>query len=101
MTIKRIIARLIGTNSIKAMYYRARLRTSDINEHVRILKRYASRCESVAEFGVRNVVSTWAFLDSRAKRVFSYDIEECGEVAKCRQICERQKRNWRFFKQSI
>lgn len=35
---------------------------SDINEHIATLQAYASTCESVAEFGVRSVVSTWAFL---------------------------------------
>ena len=35
---------------------------SDINEHLPTLRRYASQCSSVAEMGVRSVVSTWAFL---------------------------------------
>lgn len=35
---------------------------SDINEHIEILKTLASGCSSVAEMGVRSVVSTWAFV---------------------------------------
>ncbi len=47
---------------------------SDINEHLRTLKEYADRCETVTEFGVRSCVSTYAFLASSAKKVTSYDI---------------------------
>jgi hypothetical protein len=42
----------------------------DINEHLPTLRKYAAECASVAEMGVRSVVSTWAFLqgllDSKA-----------------------------------
>jgi len=43
-------------------YFRARQIQSDINEHLRILCKYARRCDSIMECGVRTVVSTWAFL---------------------------------------
>lgn len=35
---------------------------SDINEHLPILNQLASECTSVAEIGVRSIVSTWALL---------------------------------------
>jgi hypothetical protein len=50
-------------------------RTTDINEHLPILKRYAEKCYHITEFGVRNVVSTWAFLAAQPKVLRSYDIE--------------------------
>jgi hypothetical protein len=50
-------------------------RTTDISEHLPILKRYAEKCSHVTEFGVRNVVSTWAFLAAQPKTLRSYDIE--------------------------
>lgn len=40
---------------------------SDINEHLPHIKRLASECSSVAEFGVRDVVSTWALLQGLAE----------------------------------
>lgn len=36
---------------------------SDINEHLEIIKYYSAECEIVAEFGTREVVSTWAILE--------------------------------------
>lgn len=47
---------------------------SDINEHLPVLKEYASKCETVTELGVRWIVSTWAFLSSSAKKITSIDI---------------------------
>lgn len=41
---------------------------SDIYQHLPTLKRYAADCEHVTEFGVRTVVSTWAFLAGLASR---------------------------------
>ncbi len=48
--------------------------SSDINEHLPILKRYAEECETITEMGIRYVVSTWAFLMARPKKIVSYDI---------------------------
>ncbi len=36
--------------------------SSDINEHVPTLRRYAKECSSVIELGVRSMVSTWGIL---------------------------------------
>ena len=45
---------------INEEYERLCGRTSDINEHLPTLYKYASECESVFETGVREVVSSWA-----------------------------------------
>ena len=42
---------------------------SDINEHLPILKKYAEECDVVIEMGVRNVVSTWALLLAKPKKL--------------------------------
>jgi hypothetical protein len=73
---------------------------SDIHEHLPELRKRASECETVAEFGVRYVVSTWAFLASGAKRVYSYDIDEPVDILECKRVCEREKKHWDFFKES-
>lgn len=49
-------------------------RYSDIQEHLPILKRYTEECEHVTELGVRYVVSTYAFMMGKPKRLISYDI---------------------------
>jgi hypothetical protein len=46
-----------------AKNYDLKRRTScDINEHLPTLKELARECTSIAELGVRSIVSTWAFL---------------------------------------
>jgi hypothetical protein len=63
-------------------------RPSDINEHIETLYKYATECTSVAELGVRGIVSTWAFLrglrDSKIKeqaklRFYAFDIAETDD----------------------
>lgn len=48
--------------------------SSDINEHLPTLKKYASECDSIVELGVRYIVSTWAFLAGKPKNLLSIDI---------------------------
>ena len=50
----------------------------DICEHLDTLREYASRCDSVTELGVRWVVSTWALMAGRPKRLTSFDIHHFG-----------------------
>jgi hypothetical protein len=47
---------------------------SDINEHLPVIKKYAEECEHITEMGVRYVVSTWALLAGKPKKIFCYDI---------------------------
>ena len=53
---------------------------SDINEHLSILMELSKECETICEFGVRSIVSTWAFLygllqnNSLNKNLISVDI---------------------------
>ena len=66
----------------------------DMTEHMPTLRKYASECEHVTEMGVRFVVSTWAFLAAKPKKMVCYDItppstfdasidvEEIAEAAK-------------------
>lgn len=47
---------------------------SDINEHLPVLKRYAEDCEHITEMGIRYIVSSWAFLAGKPKKMVCYDI---------------------------
>lgn len=47
---------------------------SDINEHLPVIKKYASECSSVTEMGTRFVISTWALVEANPKRITCYDI---------------------------
>jgi hypothetical protein len=57
--------------------------TSDINEHLPTLFKYARECESVFETGVRGCISSWALTKGllengkENKSLFMNDIEQC------------------------
>ena len=46
----------------------------DINEHLPIIAKYASECDTIVEMGVRFICSTWAFLKGNPKKLTSIDI---------------------------
>lgn len=46
---------------------------SDINAHLPTLKAYAEKCSHVTEFGVRDCVSTYAFIEANPKVLRCYD----------------------------
>ena len=48
--------------------------TSDINEHLPVLREYGDKVDHITEMGVRGIVSTYALLASRPKKMISYDI---------------------------
>lgn len=54
-------------------------RRSDIHEHLPTLKRYTEECETVTEMGVRYIVSTYAFLMGKPKKLTSIDIKHPSE----------------------
>jgi len=47
---------------------------SDINEHLPTLKKYAEESDSIVELGMRGIVSTWAFLAAKPKKLISLDL---------------------------
>jgi hypothetical protein len=69
--------------NLKAKYDFLCNTSSDINEHLPTLYKYAKECESVLELGVRGVVSTYAFTygllnnEKPIKTIFLNDITPC------------------------
>ena len=61
-------------NKILEKYEQASNTYSDINEHLPTLKKYTEECEVVVEMGVRRIVSTWAFLAGKPKKLTSLDL---------------------------
>ena len=61
---------------IESEYLQVKDTPSDINEHVPTLRRFASECSHVTEFGVRSGNSTRAIMAARPARLVSYDISE-------------------------
>lgn len=65
-------------NALKHTYELKCSIPSDINEHLPTLKKYAEECEHIIEMGVRWVVSTYALLMGKPKKMISYDINPIG-----------------------
>lgn len=60
--------------NINETYDRLCKTPSDINEHLPTLKKYAENVDHITEMGVRWIVSTWAFLAGKPKKLISIDI---------------------------
>ena len=87
-----VIMSTMSSNSsmetIRAIYEAKCREPSDINEHLPQLRELAAGCETVAEMGVRSMVSTWAFLDGlmvatadgKERRLVSVDIQDAPNV---------------------
>ena len=79
-------------NPIVANYEEKCARVSDIHRHLPTFYTYARQCESIAEFGVRGIVSTWAFLsgllenNSQRKELICVDIEDVPQIASVQEI---------------
>ena len=62
-------------NQLEQIYQEKCNTPSDINEHLPVLKKYSEECDHITEMGVRWVVSTYAFMMGKPKKMISYDIE--------------------------
>ncbi len=67
-------------NHIELMYEHYCSTPSDINKHLPTLYQYASQCIHITEMGVRNVVSTYAFLMGKPRKLVCYDINESPNI---------------------
>jgi|TARA_R110001592_G_scaffold34211_2_gene117653 hypothetical protein len=76
-------------NTIENLFVHYSNKSSDINEHMPTLKKYAGMSESIMEMGVREVVSTWAFLAGKPKKLTSLDLYRSKNM----DIVEKVSRN--------
>lgn len=70
---------------------------SDINEHLPALKALGDVCNHVTEFGVRDVVSTYAFLESKAKIIRAYDINYSHNMTDAIRVADRTGKDLKFI----
>jgi len=93
---------LVNKDSLDYRYKQACQDTSsDINEHLPILKRYAEICDHVTEFGVRHGQSTLAFLSAKPKRLISYDWHKEDEVDKLIDLAREENIDFRFIQKDV
>ena len=101
MTDKEIINDMVGKNMKLEEIYNYKCSTSsDINEHLPTLKRYAEECEHITEMGVRGITSTWAFVIGLPKKLISIDFQHPeifgGDINEVYRICEELNVNYEF-----
>ena len=80
---------------IETMYQKHKSTKSDINEHLETL-RVLSADKSVVEIGVREVVSTWAFLMGGPKSLRSFDLYRSNNVSKAEDAAAKANIDFRF-----
>jgi GT2 family glycosyltransferase len=73
----------------------------DINELFPILRRYASRCNHITEFGVRGVFSTYAFLASKPKKMISYDIYTSTNIKEACDVSKENNIDFKFVEKNV
>lgn len=84
------------SNDYYQIYYNT---PSDINEHLPVLYAAAKKCDHITEFGIRAVVSTWAFLAAKPKKIISYDINMHPNINGAMQIAEHENISFIFNKE--
>ena len=86
------------SHTIQSMYESACKSPSDIHEHLPVIHEYCLKCAHVTEFGVREVVSTWAMLAANPMKCVSYDVHESEKVSEAARITAQEHVNWQFIK---
>lgn len=74
---------------------------SDIHEHLPTLYKYASECSHVTEMGVRDVVSTWAFLHAKPSRLVSYDLFTSPNLALAYEAAKEINVDFEFIQANV
>lgn len=87
-------------DDLEAIYQMCLKHPCDVNELFPTLREYASKCRHLTEFGVRGVVTTWAFLASRPKRLVSYDIEYNPNIEGAKKEASKAGISFEFRKES-
>lgn len=62
-------------------FNRVKAQSTDMEGHMDVIRKYASTCRAIAEFGVYDCTSTWALLAGHPQRLTSYDIARRPEVS--------------------
>jgi hypothetical protein len=85
--------------NIDEIFLEKKLTPSDINEHLEILHKYALDCETIAEFGVRDIVSAFAFAKAKPKKLICVDIISPAKIEEFVSACKARNIDCSFFKE--
>lgn len=90
-------------NTIESNFQKMCNTRSDINEHLPTLMELSKDCETICEFGVRSIVSTWAFLhglqlnNSKNKNLVSVDIVNVKDINSVIDIAKKDNISMKFI----
>lgn len=82
--------------SIESNYLEKCSIPSDINEHLPTLYDLSKNCKTIAEFGVRTVVSSYAFAYARPDKLLCIDIQKHPNVDYFLGLCKQENLNVEF-----
>ena len=88
-------------NRLESIYACCLEHECDINTLFPILRKYASQCEHITEFGVRGVFSTYAFLASRPITMRSYDIETSANINEALEVAVENTIDFQFQEEDV
>ena len=74
---------------------------SDINQHLSILYEVATECEHITEMGVRDGLSTRAFLYANPKTYIAYDLNIDPKVEELFSYCKSQGKDYEYIKSDV
>lgn len=84
--------------TIEKEYKKRCLYPSDINEHLPVLHELAKECKTIAEFGVRTVVSTYALACARPEKLICVDyVKHEFNVDIFLELCKNENINVEFY----
>lgn len=72
---------------------------SDIREHMFTLLGYSLHCDHITEMGVRDVISTWAFLAANPKKLVSIDITYSPNIEEAKVLAKEANIEFEFLQQ--
>ena len=78
---------------IENEFLKAKNTISDIHEHIDTLYNLAKECSHITEMGIRNVVSTWAFIFRDPEKLVGIDLHTNGSVLLTKEIYPK----WEFI----
>lgn len=90
---------------IKSNYESQCQKSSDINEHLPTLMELSKECQTICEFGVRSIVSSWAFLygllqnNSTNKHLVSVDIVNVKNISSVISIAKEAGIHMEFIQE--
>jgi len=89
---------------IELKYHQRCAQPSDINEHLQVLRDYASRCTHITETGVRSAVSSYAFaaglLGKPHNKLIQIDLNNHENIQTFLKECSTESINAIFYEQS-